>query len=65
METKGARFEAATREDLSREERGQAIITLEGRKAVALRKWQHLNPDKLKYELIFATGNRIARERAS
>jgi len=37
---------------------------LEGRKAVALKKWQHLNPDTLKYELIFATGNSIAHDRA-
>lgn len=64
VEIKSAQFEAATNEDLSREERGEAVITLEGRKAVALRGWQHLNPDKLKYELIFAAGNSIAHDRA-
>ncbi len=65
VEIKDARFEAATQEDLNREERGEAVITLEGRKAVALKKWQNRNPDNLKYELIFAAGNSIARERAN
>lgn len=64
VEIKSAQFEAATTEDLSREDKGGAALTLEGRKAVALRKWQNLNPDKLKYELIFATGNSVARDRA-
>ena len=38
VEIKSAQFEAATREDMSRSERGEEPITTEGRKAVALRK---------------------------
>ena len=29
-------------------------MTSEGRKAVALGQWQGLNPERLKYELVFA-----------
>lgn len=54
VEIKDARFEAATKEDLARDERGEAAITAEGRKAVALKKWVGLNYDRLKYEIIFA-----------
>jgi len=31
-----------------------AIIADEGTKAVALKRWSGLNPDRLKYELVFA-----------
>lgn len=54
VEIKDARFEAVTKEDLAREERGEAVISIEGRKAVELKKWERLNPDSLKYEIIFA-----------
>ena len=33
---------------------GEEPLTTEGRKAIALRKLEHLNPDRLKYELVFA-----------
>ena len=53
VEIKDARFEASTKEDIGREKRGETAITPEGRKAVALKKWEHLNPDRLKYEILF------------
>lgn len=54
IEIKDPRFEAATREDLERHRRGDPPITTEGRKAVALKQWEHLNPDRIRYEIIFA-----------
>jgi len=49
VEIKDARFEAATKEDLALDERGEGAITVEGRKAVALKNWAGLNPDRLSY----------------
>ena len=40
--------------DLDRLSRGEAAQTLEGKKAVALKAWESLNPDKLAYHLMFA-----------
>ncbi|MFP3869224.1 MAG: hypothetical protein ACLFUU_13910 [Desulfobacteraceae bacterium] len=60
VEIKDARFELVIRDDLSREERGEAVLTVEGRKAVALRKWERLNPDLLKYEIIPAGEEAVA-----
>lgn len=54
VEVKNAQFEAATVADLERGERGEAAVTVEGRKAMALRQWERLNPERLKYELVFA-----------
>jgi hypothetical protein len=53
VEIKDARFEAATNEDLRRAEHGETVLTVEGRKAMALRKWESLNPARLQYEMIF------------
>ncbi|MCM8794579.1 MAG: DEAD/DEAH box helicase family protein [Candidatus Omnitrophica bacterium] len=64
VEIKDARWKSAVKEDEARAERGETVLHVEGRKAMALKQWQHLNPDKLKYELIFATGNSVARDRA-
>jgi hypothetical protein len=43
----------------SERERGNEIDGENGAKAVATRKWEGLNPDKLKYEMIFAKGDAI------
>ena len=59
VEIKSAQFKAATDEDLERDERGEAAITVEGRKAVALRRWQDLNPDRLKYQMTFVKGDQV------
>lgn len=40
--------------DLARLGRGEAAQTLEGKKAVALKQWEGLNPDKLAYHVMFA-----------
>lgn len=60
VEIKDARFEAATKEDLERDERGETVLTVEGRKAVALKKWEKLDPKRLKYEIRFADGESIS-----
>lgn len=40
--------------DFARQSRGEKAQTLEGRKAVALKQWEHLNPDQLAYHVMFA-----------
>ena len=40
--------------DLARYGKGEAAQTQEGRKAVALKRWETLNPDKLAYHVMFA-----------
>jgi type III restriction enzyme len=62
VEIKDARFEAATKEDLARDKRGQAAITMEGRKAVAISEWTKLDPNRLKYQMIFVDGGAITRD---
>ncbi|MBI5244751.1 MAG: DEAD/DEAH box helicase family protein [Elusimicrobia bacterium] len=65
VEIKDARFEAATKEDLARDVRGERVVTIEGRKAVALKRWERLNPGRVKYEMIFAQGESIAHDQVS
>jgi hypothetical protein len=62
VEIKSAQFKAGTVEDLERDLRGEPPITIEGRKAIAVKKWERLDPDRLKYELIFARGESLARD---
>ncbi len=59
IEIKDARFKAATEQDIANHANGAAAITTEGRKAVALKRWEKLNPDRLKYQIIFADGDVI------
>lgn len=40
--------------DLERLSRGEDPRTLEGRKAVAIKRWEQLNPDRLSYQVLFA-----------
>ncbi len=56
VEIKDARFETVTREDERRFERDEEPLTTEGRKAIALKKLERLNPDRLKYEMVFVRG---------
>jgi type III restriction enzyme len=60
VEIKGDQFEAATKEDLARFERGESPVTKEGWKAVAVRRWEKLNPDRLKYQMVFVNGDALA-----
>ena len=48
--------------DLARLGRGEAAHTLEGKKAVALKQWEGLNPDKLAYHVMFADGSDLKPE---
>ncbi|MBI4676361.1 MAG: hypothetical protein HY748_02140 [Elusimicrobia bacterium] len=48
VEIKDARFKTAADEDIARDGRGEKPITVEGRKALAVRKWERLNPDRVK-----------------
>jgi hypothetical protein len=40
-------------------EHGGPVVTVEGRKAVALKQWETLNPDRLHYELVFVRENTV------
>lgn len=60
VEIKNAQFRAATEEDLRRAENGKTAITVEGRKAIAVKRWEILNPEQLKYEIIFTQADSIA-----
>ncbi len=53
VEIKNAQFQESVKNDLTLAESGQQPVTQEGRKALALRKWTNLNPDRLKYQLAF------------
>ena len=59
VEIKDARFKAATEQDVANHAKGVPAVTTEGRKAVARKKWEKLNPDRLKYQIIFADGDVI------
>jgi hypothetical protein len=53
VEVKSSQFRAAVEHDLERDTASEDPLTPEGRKAVALRRWTNLNPDRLKYGLAF------------
>lgn len=67
VEIKNDRFSADVQSDLERHTDGAAPQSREGRKAVALKKWEDLNPDVLHYQVIFAnealTTNALDRTR--
>ena len=65
VEIKSAQFEAATKEDLTRAEQGESVLTMEGRKAVALKRWQVLNSDRLRYELVFVKENTVGYDQTA
>ncbi len=54
VEVKKDAHSAEIRTDLERHARGEAPQTPEGRKAVALKRWEELNPEVLHYQVIFA-----------
>ncbi len=53
VEIKGANHQTTTEQDFERDSLGQPAATKEGRKALALKKWTNLNPDRLKYEILY------------
>lgn len=54
LEIKRDSYSPDIKGDLERLGRGEAAQTLEGKKAVALKQWEGLNPDKLAYHVMFA-----------
>lgn len=56
VEVKKDDLRPAIDEDLARHGRGEQPLTPEGRKAVALKRWEELNPDVLHYQVLFADG---------
>lgn len=63
VEIKDARWRDTTEQDLERERKGDEPITVEGRKAIALMKYENLNPDRLKYEIVYAKEDAISDDR--
>ncbi len=62
VEIKAAMHKAATTEDLDRYKRLEAPKTQEGRKAIALQKYQNLNPDKLKYQILYTRDDMLSAD---
>jgi hypothetical protein len=54
VEVKSDKLSPDIQADLARHGQGQAPQTLEGRKAVALKRWEDLNPERLRYHVMFA-----------
>jgi hypothetical protein len=54
VEIKNDNYSADVQGDLQRYQAGEEPTSKEGRKAVALKKWEDLNPDVLHYQVIFA-----------
>lgn len=53
VEVKRGDLKAAIEDDLAKHAEGKAAATVEGRKTIALQRWQDLNPDRLKYALAY------------
>jgi type III restriction enzyme len=62
VEIKDARFENVTLEDLERSDRGEPLLSVEGRKAAALRAWERLDPHSLRYQILFAKAETLAHD---
>ena len=54
VEVKSDKLSPDIQADLARHGQGQAPQTLEGRKAVALKRWEDLDPERLRYHVMFA-----------
>lgn len=59
VEVKDPRWEASIEDDLQRYKEGKANITDEGGKAIALQKHSDIDPENLKYKIIFADGSTV------
>ena len=57
---KGERGKCLIVEIKSDRERNHPIDGENGKKAIAVKQWENLNPDKLKYEMIFTAANVVA-----
>lgn len=54
VEIKNDQYRADVKSDLEGHKQGKDPVSKEGRKAVALKKWEDLNPEVLHYQVIFA-----------
>lgn len=54
VEVKKDTLRATIEEDIARHERDEPALSAEGRKAIALNRWETLNPERLSYQLVFA-----------
>ena len=54
VEVKNNKLSPDINADLNHHAKGEAPQTLEGRKAVALKRWEKLNPERLSYHVMFA-----------
>jgi type III restriction enzyme len=54
VEVKNDKLSPDIRADLARHGQGETPQTAEGRKAVALKRWEQLNPERLSYHVMFA-----------
>jgi hypothetical protein len=62
VEVKSTQFKAVVQNDLDRDTVDEEPISPEGRKAIALRRWTNLNPDRLKYHLAFVREDTVPYE---
>jgi type III restriction enzyme len=58
VEVKSTQFQATIQKEVAD---GRAVSP-EGRKALAVRRWEGLNPDRLKYQIIFAAGATVGAD---
>ena len=65
VEIKDARFKATTDEDIQRYSQGMGAISIEGRKAVALKQYEQLNPDRLQYEILYTRNEGLSSDQIS
>lgn len=54
VEVKSDKLSPDIHSDMARHAAGKAPKTLEGRKAVAIKRWEQLNPERLSYHVMFA-----------
>lgn len=60
VEVKKDTLRGSIEEDLARHDREERALTLEGRKAIALKRWETLNPERLSYQLVFAAADSVS-----
>lgn len=60
VEVKKDTLAATIHEDLARQKRGEQPTSAEGRKAIVLKRWKALNPERLSYELVFAASDTVS-----
>ena len=65
VEIKDARWADSINTDLQNDAQGQEAVSVEGRKAVAVRRWANLDPDRLSYQLIFAKDETLPHDSLS